>query len=61
MGNGGRYVGDEENVGNGVGMRGIGVGMPGIGVGMQGIRVGIREIRGGNIERDKNKGKWAHL
>ena len=47
-------MGDEENVGNGVGMRGIGVGM-------QGIRVGIREIRGGNIERDKNKRKWAHL
>ena len=40
---------------------GNGVGMRGIGVGMQGIRVGIREIRGGNIERDKNKRKWAHL
>ena len=43
-------MGDEENVGNGVGIRGIGVGM-------QGIRMEIREIRGGNIERDKNKRK----
>ena len=50
-------MGDEENVGNGVGIRGIGVGMPGKGVGMQGIRMEIREIRGGNIERDKNKRK----
>ena len=35
--------GDERNVGDRVGIRGIGVEMPGIGVGMRGYRVGMRK------------------
>ena len=42
-------------------MRGIRVGMREIGVEMQGIGVEMRGIRGGNVERDKNKKKLAHL